>query len=177
MIIENLIVKNNELMDAGNLDEQIIRDLKIFLCDVERHQKHLDKIKDENQHTYPKWTSHNVARTTYVQRLLEMFEKGLEAEKKSVEYQKEKYVWKKFYKTFNDDNDSHCENAFQNGVSFGEIEDSAKGLQKANKDWFKTLLNRGFVAEYIINLMPEAAEYCCELDTPVIDFSENEPFS
>lgn len=177
MIIENLIVKNNELMESGNLDEQIIRDLKIFLYDVEMHQKHLDKIKDENQHTYPKWTSHNIARTTYVQRLLEMFEKGLEAEKESIEYQKEMSIWKQFYMTFNDDNESHCEHALQNGMSLGEIKNSTNGLREANKKWLKILLGRGFTAEYIINLMPEATEYRCEIDTPVIDFSENEPFS
>lgn len=63
----------------------------------------------------------------------------------------QKGIWKKFYMTFNDDNERHCDNAFYN--HHYETEDE---LIMANERWLNEVLERNVSPKEIIEVMPEA---------------------
>jgi len=68
--IDNLLVRNNELMDEGKLDEQIIRDLEEFISREEEHKKYLnEKVKGYSNH-YEEWMEKTKDKLTYAKRLL-----------------------------------------------------------------------------------------------------------
>lgn len=59
-------------------------------------------------------------------------------------------VWKKFYTTFNDDNEFHCENSF-----FNNHFETLNELKKGNERWIEELLKHHSIKE-IVEKMPEA---------------------
>lgn len=73
MKIESILVNNNELMEAGKLDEQIINDFELFIKQRENYQKnHLDTICKKNEpHHYEMWTKQNQAKIIYAKRIAE----------------------------------------------------------------------------------------------------------
>lgn len=77
----------------------------------------------------------------------------------SNEYEKELNIWATFYTTFNDDNLSHCDNAFSNLVASGVIEETVESVRSANFMWVQELKERGMKDNEIISVMPEAKEY------------------
>lgn len=60
-------------------------------------------------------------------------------------------VWRKFYMTFNDNNERHCENAFFNNHYETENE-----LRIANKEWVEDIQKMGVTSVEILKHVPEA---------------------
>lgn len=77
----------------------------------------------------------------------------------SKEYEKELNIWATFYMAFNDDNPSHCDDAFNNLIASGELEDTAESIRCANFNWVREIKERGIRDEEILSIMPEAKEY------------------
>ena len=73
MKIESILVKDNEFMDSGKLDEQIINDFEQFIKQREDYQiNRLDAIcKEESPHHYEMWTKQNQAKIIYAKRIVE----------------------------------------------------------------------------------------------------------
>ena len=84
MLIENVLVRENELMDNGNLDIQIMVDIMKYIKKRKDYQtEHLDKIIKEQKHpSYENWTSDNQKKIVYMERILEMVTLGLTVEQK-----------------------------------------------------------------------------------------------
>lgn len=75
-------------------------------------------------------------------------------------FEKELNIWATFYMEFNDDNKSHCNNALFNFIAKGTVED----IRRSNFEWFQEIKKHGVSAEEIIEIMPDAKEYCGEDD-------------
>lgn len=72
MVIANMIVKDNELMNAGKIDEQIIADFEKMIEERKVHQReHLDKKVKGVSHHYEEWTQENNQKIAYMERILE----------------------------------------------------------------------------------------------------------
>lgn len=72
MIIDNITSGNNELMNQGKLDEQIILDLEKYIEKrIEYQSEHLDKEVKGKSHHYENWTQDNQDKIKYVERILE----------------------------------------------------------------------------------------------------------
>jgi len=72
MKIEQIITRDNELMDAGKLDEQIVRDFETYLNGRYEYQtEHLDKKVKGKSHHYDEWSKENQQKITYAERVLE----------------------------------------------------------------------------------------------------------
>ena len=72
MIID-FYFRNNDLLQDGKLDEQIIADLEAYIEDKNRYQKeHLDvHVKTEAPHHYDGWTEKTQLQIKYAERILE----------------------------------------------------------------------------------------------------------
>lgn len=79
MKIDNLVVRENELMDAGKLDEQIISDFEKLIFSLEEYQKnHLDTVcKDGSPHHYNEWSNKNRTKIVYAKRIVESVRKNI----------------------------------------------------------------------------------------------------
>ena len=65
MKIEQIITRDNELMDARKLDEQIVRDFETYLNGRFEYQtKHLDKKVKGKSHHYDEWSKENQQKIT-----------------------------------------------------------------------------------------------------------------
>ena len=72
MLIEQIIAQDNELMDAGLLDDQIIHDFETYVADRYRYQtEHLDKRVKGVSHHYDEWSEANRGKIVYANRILE----------------------------------------------------------------------------------------------------------
>ena len=69
-------------------------------------------------------------------------------------YQHEEEIWRKFYLTFNDDNEVRCDDAF----AYNDYK-TAEDVRNANFGWVETLRQQDDTDENIVKFMPEAAEY------------------
>lgn len=78
---------------------------------------------------------------------------NLASEGEARDFQKEKNLWKKFYKMYDNDQKS-CNYAFANNRYA-----SAEEVRKANFDWVSSFLNHKFTKEDILKNIPEAIEY------------------
>lgn len=65
--------RNNDLLQDGKLDEQIIADLEAYIEEKNRYQKdHLDvRVKAEAPHHYEGWTEKTQLQIKYAERILE----------------------------------------------------------------------------------------------------------
>lgn len=71
-----------------------------------------------------------------------------------VAFEKALNTWRNLYRTFNDDNIEHCENALQS-QGFRKIRD----VIEANKNWIKEIRKCGYSKMEILEQIPEAEEY------------------
>ena len=72
MRVEQIVVRDNELMDAGKLDEQIISDFTTYLAERHEYQtEHLDKKVKDKSHHYDEWSKENQQKIIYAERILE----------------------------------------------------------------------------------------------------------
>jgi len=72
MRIEQIITRDNELMEAGLLDDQIIHDFETFVADRCQYQvEHLDKRVKGVSHHYEEWSEDNRKKIIYANRILE----------------------------------------------------------------------------------------------------------
>ena len=72
-MVINIYYKENELLDNGKLDEQIINDLETYLENRRKYQEErLDLIvKRDSPHHYEEWTKENQLKIKYTERILE----------------------------------------------------------------------------------------------------------
>ncbi len=79
MKIYNILVRDNELMESGKLDEQIICDFEKLILRSEEYQKnHLDAIcKEGSPHHYEDWSNKNQAKIVYAKRIVESVRKNI----------------------------------------------------------------------------------------------------
>ncbi len=76
MKIESILVRDNVLMDSGNINQQIIVDLEEYIDRRKRYQtEHLDKKIKGTPH-YNEWTKDNQDLIKYVERILECVKAG-----------------------------------------------------------------------------------------------------
>lgn len=82
MLIQNLIYRKNQnaLQDAGDLDGQILSDLRAVQANLRHYQaEHLDKeVKGRSNH-YEQWTEENCKKLAWLDRLIRTAEAGMGA--------------------------------------------------------------------------------------------------
>lgn len=72
MKIESILVRDNRLMEDGDLDGQIVSDLKAYIEKRKHYQaEHLDKKVKGASHHYSEWTKDNQDLIRYAERILE----------------------------------------------------------------------------------------------------------
>ena len=74
-------------------------------------------------------------------------------------YENEEAIWRKFYLTFNDDNEYHCMYSFHN-----QGFQTATDIHVGNLAWIKEVLSHGHSLEEILEDIPEARELIAEYE-------------
>lgn len=140
---------------------EMIRDY-VFITKKEREEIHSDLEKDAlftNAMQFAHMALNSIDKLEKIAEKLIGTKEGVEIDnilKHFHNFDWEANTWREFYMTFNDDNERHCENSFDNHHFETENE-----LRRSNEAWLKEVLNT-MSPEEIIQYMPSARFYMSE---------------